>query len=61
MIKLNTPSHGYLIVPKVEGSEELLSIASKVCQYGYQTEMAYYLEEDCEAPKFISIVKERNN
>lgn len=56
MIKLDTPSHGYLIVPKVEGCEELLSIASKICQYGYQTEKAYYLEEDCEMTQFIKEV-----
>ena len=56
MIKFDTPSHGYLVVPKVEDCEELLSIADGICKYGYKTNKAIYLEEDCEMTEFIKKV-----
>ena len=52
-----TSGHGYLVVPK---DDKFYSVAKKIAGYGYSGKLAVYLEEDGEAPKFISIVKERN-
>ena len=53
-----TSGHGYLVVPK---DDKFYPVAKEIAGYGYSGKLAVYLEEDCEAPKFISIVKERNN
>lgn len=46
-----TASHGYLVVPR---NDPRVSLAYKLCQYGYKGLQALYLEEDCEAPEFLS-------
>ena len=46
---ISTASHGYLVVPK---SDPFASVAAKICEYGYNGKLAYYLEEDCEAGEF---------
>jgi len=51
--KLNTPSHGYLVVRKDDMNAE---IAKNIVAYGYVTEKAYYLEEDSEAGQFIKAI-----
>lgn len=48
-----TAGHGYLVVPK---NDKYASIAKQICDYGYEGELAYYLEEDCEAGKFIDTI-----
>jgi hypothetical protein len=48
-----TASHGYLVVPK---SDKNARIAKKICEYGYIGDIAYYLEEDSEASKFIQSI-----
>ena len=56
-MKINTPSHGYLIVPKNTANQDIDSIASRaieICEYGYITDLAVYLEEDREAALFIN-------
>jgi len=48
--KIITAGHGYLVVPK---TDVYASIAHNIAKYGYNGTLAYYLEEDCEAPAFI--------
>lgn len=47
-----TASHGYLVVPKLELRRRGLQnpIVSK---YSYEGNLAFYLEEDCDAYKFL--------
>lgn len=47
--KIITAGHGYLIVPK---GDIFAAKAAAVCQFGFIGQLAYYLEEDSEAPAF---------
>lgn len=49
-----TAGHGYLVVPKEDKNAEL---ARGICEYGFVGDLAYYLEEDCEAGKFIKAIQ----
>ena len=51
---ITTSGHGYLVVPKTDKNA---SIAEKICEYGYNTELAFYLEEDCEYSEFMQAIK----
>jgi len=54
-----TSGHGYLAVPK---SHALAYIAADVLEksgFGFEGDLAYYLEEDCEAPAFEAELAER--
>jgi len=48
-----TSGHGYLVVKK---EDKNASIAKRLCKYGYIGKLAYYLEEDCEAPEFLKSI-----
>ena len=48
---IETVSHGYLVVPKGHLG---YGIAKEIVDYGYQGQLAVYLEEDCEVPEFFS-------
>ena len=48
-----TASHGYLIVPK---NDSWAGLAGKMCKFGYTGKLAYYLEEDLEAPEFLTMI-----
>jgi hypothetical protein len=45
-----TVGHGYLVVPV---DDKNARAAKSLCKYGFIGELAYYLEEDCEAPAFL--------
>lgn len=49
---LNDPGHGWLEVPRAE--LEALGIADKISSYSYINQRFAYLEEDCDAPKFLA-------
>lgn len=51
---ISTAGHGYLVVPK---GHPLRRKANELCKYGYKGKLATYLEEDCEAPAFIKLLK----
>lgn len=51
---ITTAGHGYLIVPKTNKNAE---VAKNIIEYGYEGALAYYLEEDCEAPEFLNKIK----
>ena len=56
---LATAGHGYLIVPR---DSKFIDVAKNICtKYGYNGNLAIYLEEDCEAPAFIKQVKVVNS
>jgi hypothetical protein len=46
---ITTAGHGYLVVPRNDAN----ALHIKPLEYGYIGKLAYYLEEDCEAPEFI--------
>ena len=48
-----TAGHGYLVVPKTDKNAH---IAKRICKYGFIGNLAYYLEEDCEAGNFITAI-----
>ena len=48
-----TSGHGYLVVPKKDKNAR---IAKRICNYGYEGKLAYYLEEDCETGEFLSLI-----
>lgn len=52
--KIGTAGHGYMVVPK---TDIYASIASKICDYGFTGELAYYLEEDSEQSAFMRMLK----
>ena len=52
---ITTAGHGYLVVPKNDG---WASVAAKVCEFGFVGKLAYYLEEDSEAPEFMKLLKD---
>ena len=45
------PGHAWLKVPRIELHK--LGIADKISHCSYQKGLFVYLEEDCDAPKFI--------
>ena len=47
---IDTCGHGYLVVTKDDPN---FNIAKKIVEYGYKGKLAFYLEEDCEAPEFL--------
>ena len=51
----NDPGHGWLRVPNKLLVE--LEIANKISAYSYMTQKYSYLEEDCDALKFINAAK----
>ena len=51
-----TSGHGYLVVPK---GHKLAKVAKSICKYGFAGNLAYYLEEDCEASMFLKQDKVR--
>lgn len=57
---ITTAGHGYLVVPKdPDGFPCLASSVMDACgNYGYIGDLAFYLEEDSEAPMFLKRVKE---
>lgn len=50
---ITTAGHGYLVVEK---NSQYSEDAKRICKYGFIGELAYYLEEDCEAPEFVEII-----
>jgi hypothetical protein len=50
--KLNTPGHGYLVAEKAMLRQ--LGIAGVVSNCSYEGNGSVYLEEDCDAPLFIT-------
>jgi hypothetical protein len=50
---ISTAGHGYLVVPN---HDEGFMIAAMMVEYGYRGKLAVYLEEDCEAPKFLEAI-----
>lgn len=48
---IHTRGHGYLVIAKGTLG---YSIAKGIVDYGYQGQLAIYLEEDCEVPAFFS-------
>jgi hypothetical protein len=50
--KFNTPGHGYLVAEKAMLRQ--LGIASVVSNCSYEGNGSVYLEEDCDAPLFIT-------
>ena len=53
--KFNTPGHGYLVAEKAMLRQ--LGIASVVSNCSYEGNGSVYLEEDCDAPLFISAME----
>ena len=53
---ISTPSHGYLIVP-MEQIRNLEKDGLKFSNCSYQSGGQAWLEEDCDAPKFIERCK----
>jgi hypothetical protein len=51
-----TSGHGYLVIPR---SDKYAKLARSICQYGFKGKLAYYLEEDSEAPDFLARIKNR--
>lgn len=51
---ITTAGHGYLVVPV---GDDGYSEARRLCKYGFIGELAVYLEEDVEAPRFLSYLK----
>ena len=49
--------HGWLAVKKTE--IQMLGIADKISEYSYQRGGTVYLEEDCDAPRFIKAAEAR--
>lgn len=52
-IFITTASHGYLVVPK---SDKNAPLAKKICNYGFEGDLAFYLEEDYETGEFIHAI-----
>jgi len=53
----NDPGHGWM---KVKFEEIInLSLITKISSYSYVRNNSVYLEEDCDAPKFINALKEK--
>ena len=50
---ITTAGHGYMVVPQ---EHEYYPQALRLCEYGFSGDIAVYLEEDCEVPKFLSEV-----
>lgn len=51
---IGTAGHGYLIVPTTDSN---YPIAKKISsKFGYNGKLAVYLEEDCDATKFIKMI-----
>lgn len=53
-----TAGHGYLIVPKGDEYATLASSIKEASAYSYEGELAWYLEEDCDASQFLKRRKE---
>ena len=51
-----TASHGYLVIPL---EDQHAALAITLCKYGYNGQLAIYLEEDCEAPAFCDQSKQK--
>lgn len=51
---IDTAGHGYLVVPN---EHALIEEAKKIVKFGFEGIHAVYLEEDCEAPEFLKILK----
>ena len=53
---IDTAGHGFLIVPR---DNENAPVARRILAdgYGYTGKLAYYLEEDCQAPEFLQAIK----
>lgn len=54
----NDPGHGWLEVTVVE--LEQLGIDDKISQFSYREGNHAYLEEDCDAPKFLAAYREKH-
>ena len=54
---ITTAGHGYLAIPRND-SRGMAIINKMSIDYGYKGRLAIYLEEDCEAPEFIKLLKE---
>lgn len=48
---IRTVGHGYLVVPV---DDKNARAAKSLCKSGFIGELAYYLEEDSEAPAFLA-------
>lgn len=51
------PGHGWLEVPVEDICE--LGIVTDISRYSYQRGQIAYLEEDCDAPRFLEALKAR--
>ena len=50
---ITTAGHGYLVVRR---DDLYADRAAKICEYGFTGKKAFYLEEDCEAGKFLQTI-----
>ena len=58
---ITTPSHGYLQVEKAIFRKSVPAKIQKEFNYSYKDSKFVYLEEDCEAVKFLEIIGELEN
>jgi len=59
---INTQGHGYLIVKRTDENIEKYKIAEQCCsKYSFKGSHAIYLEEDCDATKFVKLTKGANH
>lgn len=49
---ITTAGHGYLVIPR----NDINILNCETPNYGYIGKLAYYLEEDCEAPDFLKVI-----
>ena len=57
---ISTSSHGYLKVDKQTFNQFKLNGSEfSQCSYYQANNNCFYLEEDCDAPKFVKIVKDK--
>ena len=56
---IHTAGHGFLVVPKGGKAEQVALFVQQSDECGYLGEHVIYLEEDCQAPKFIKMMNNR--
>ena len=54
---ISTAGHGFLIVPRNDKNAWIARNILSKTGYGYTGKLAYYLEEDCQAPEFLQAIK----
>ena len=54
LVRFHTAGHGFLVVPRTSLYFNLARRIQKADGFGYCGRLAVYLEEDCQAPEFLS-------